>query len=161
MNNKIINCPRCLGKGFVNKEDIKRLRREFFWIEGPHCAFCDGKKHVKYDFANRFNADDWYITSDLDKGKFQRYLNEDEEILNEIRHTEQYVYYFGNYIMEHHVSRGLSKEKVIASLARELQIEIADIREDVDGMIEQIKTNILNVKPSVKDVDINIENSPF
>jgi len=46
--------------------------------------------------------------------------------------------------MKHHVSRGLSKEKVIASLARELQIEIADIREDVDGMIEQIKTNIIN-----------------
>ena len=25
MNTKIIDCPRCLGKGFVNKEDIKRL----------------------------------------------------------------------------------------------------------------------------------------
>ena len=144
MNNTIIDCPRCLSKGFVNKEDIKRLRREFFWIEGPHCAFCDGKKHVKYDFANKFNADDWYITSDMDKDKFQRYLNQDDEIINEIRHTEKYIYYIGNYIMEHHVSKGISKEKVLASLAMEMQTKIDDIREDVDGMIEQIKTNIID-----------------
>ena len=58
--------------------------------------------------------------------------------------AQKYIYYIGNYIMEHHVSKGISKEKVLASLAMEMQIKIDDIREDVDGMIEQIKTNIID-----------------
>ena len=69
MSNKrsdyLIDCPRCLGKGHVDLQDIKRLRRELFWEPGPHCAYCDGKKVVELEFATNINADDWFITSDV------------------------------------------------------------------------------------------------
>ena len=42
----LIDCPRCLGKGHVDLQDIKRLRRELFWEPGPHCAYCDGNKDL-------------------------------------------------------------------------------------------------------------------
>lgn len=37
----IITCPRCLGKGIVDNDDIKRLLMEHNWTPG-HCLYCDG-----------------------------------------------------------------------------------------------------------------------
>ena len=144
MSKKIIDCPRCLGKGNVNKEDIKRLRREFFWIADGSCAFCDGKKTVKLDFAKRFNADDWYISSDLDKEDYEKYISRDQEILDWVKHTEQQQYFLAKFVMDHHISRGLSQEKVLDLLSKELQVPKSEIKESLDGMISLIKENILN-----------------
>lgn len=144
MSKKIIDCPRCLGKGSVNKEDIKRLKREFFWIEGPHCAFCDGQKTVQLDFAKRFNADDWYISSDLDKEEYEKYISGDKEMLDWVRHTERQIYFLGHFVMDHHISRGLSKEKVLDLYSKELQVPNSEMKESLDEMISQIKENILN-----------------
>lgn len=138
-----IDCPRCLGKGEVNKEDIKRLKREFFWSEG-HCAFCDGQKTVQLDFAKRFNADDWYISFDMDKEEYEKYISGDKEMLSWVRHTEKQIYFIGSFIMDHHISRGLSKEKVLDLLSKELQVPNSEIKESLDEMINLIKDNIIN-----------------
>jgi hypothetical protein len=42
---KEIKCPRCLGKGEVDWEDIKRLNRLNDWDPGP-CAYCDQEGKV-------------------------------------------------------------------------------------------------------------------
>lgn len=143
MSKKIIDCPRCLGKGNVDKEDIKRLRREFFWTDGI-CAFCDGKKTVKMDFAKRFNADDWYISSDLHKEDYDKYISGDQEMVDWVKHTEQQHYFLAQFVMDHHISRGLSQEKVLDLLSKELQVPNSDLKESLDGMISLIKENILN-----------------
>jgi len=41
-NKDRIQCPRCLGKGHVDWDDIKRLDKELKWIPGS-CAYCNGK----------------------------------------------------------------------------------------------------------------------
>lgn len=37
----IITCPRCLGKGTVEAEDIERLSMKLFWEPGE-CQYCEG-----------------------------------------------------------------------------------------------------------------------
>lgn len=44
-NKKTMICPRCLGKGFVDLNDIKRLGKEEDWIQGC-CKYCDGNGEV-------------------------------------------------------------------------------------------------------------------
>jgi len=44
----IVTCPRCLGDGYVNDEDIKRLHTTLYWTPGD-CLYCSsiGKVNVK------------------------------------------------------------------------------------------------------------------
>lgn len=42
---KTMTCPRCIGKGFVDLNDIKRLGKEEDWIQGC-CKYCDGNGEV-------------------------------------------------------------------------------------------------------------------
>lgn len=39
-------CPRCVGKGFVDESDIKRLGREGRWTSSK-CGFCNGTGYVE------------------------------------------------------------------------------------------------------------------
>ena len=41
-----MKCPRCLGKGFVDNIDIKRLGMEAKWAPG-HCRYCDSSGVVE------------------------------------------------------------------------------------------------------------------
>ncbi len=38
-------CPRCVGKGFVDENDIKRLKSGYNWTSGV-CGFCKGTGYV-------------------------------------------------------------------------------------------------------------------
>lgn len=146
MKIKIIDCPRCLGKGHVDKQDIKRLRREFYWIEGPHCAYCDGKKYVSLDFASKVNADEWFLCSDGNKEEMQKFINGDEEVISSVRQTEKHINYVGKYLMDNYINRGINKEKIIKQLSMDLKFPESEIKPFIQEMIEQIKTNILNNK---------------
>jgi hypothetical protein len=44
--NQNMICPRCLGKGFVDLNDIKRLGMETRWEQGA-CPYCGGQGNVK------------------------------------------------------------------------------------------------------------------
>ena len=47
-------CPRCLGKGFVDLYDIKRLDREDVWGQG-YCRYCDAEGFVERGKPKRIN----------------------------------------------------------------------------------------------------------
>ena len=47
-------CPRCVGKGFVDKNDITRLGMEGSWSQG-YCRYCDGKGKVDVGKTKRIN----------------------------------------------------------------------------------------------------------
>jgi hypothetical protein len=44
--NQNMICPRCLGKGFVDLNDIKRLGMEKDWEQG-YCQYCSGQGDVE------------------------------------------------------------------------------------------------------------------
>ena len=47
-------CPRCVGKGFVDKNDITRLGMEGSWSQG-YCRYCDGKGKVDVGKTKKIN----------------------------------------------------------------------------------------------------------
>jgi hypothetical protein len=53
----IHECPRCLGKGYVDIKDIKRLKRELEWRPGP-CAYCDGTGKIDNEMLESTNLDE-------------------------------------------------------------------------------------------------------
>jgi hypothetical protein len=99
---------------------------------------------VNFDFANKVNADEWFLTSDVDQQKIQRFLNGDQEIINSVRQHEDYINYLANYLMENYVSRGVNKDTIIERLCVELQSTKSEIKPIVNGLIEQIKINLLD-----------------
>lgn len=77
-NNNKIDCPRCLGKGEVNSDDIKRLKKELKWLPGP-CAYCSGKGKVSSDLQSKVAVDTTYLTSDLSHEERKQLLANDED----------------------------------------------------------------------------------
>ena len=69
----IITCPRCLGKGEVDIEDIQRLLMEEYWSPGD-CGYCEGvgKVNIKKFDTNEVVEIDFgtvmgdYISDKLD-----------------------------------------------------------------------------------------------
>ena len=59
-----ITCPRCLGKGHVDEDDIIRLNRQGKWRPGA-CAYCSGSGKVDNELLSRVPADARYLTTNL------------------------------------------------------------------------------------------------
>jgi len=47
-------CPRCMGKGFVDLNDIRRLDRQLEWGLG-YCRYCDGQGFVERGKTKKIN----------------------------------------------------------------------------------------------------------
>ena len=77
---KLVECPRCLGKGHVDLEDIKRLKKELFWSPGK-CAYCKGRGRVHPDTIEKLSVDIEYLTVELTDWERQKLLNGDETAL--------------------------------------------------------------------------------
>ena len=58
-SNGVILCPRCLGKGNVDEEDIYRLEQKDFWLPGE-CKYCEGVGKINIKRLN-LNKKLWRI----------------------------------------------------------------------------------------------------
>lgn len=76
----MVDCPRCLGKGNVDLEDIKRLKKELFWRPGK-CAYCNGIGKVPPGRIENLRADFEYLTTDLPSWERHKVINGDEDAL--------------------------------------------------------------------------------
>lgn len=54
-------CPRCLGKGFVDNNDIERLDKKLVWNPGK-CAYCNGLGKVHIETIAMIPANLSYLT---------------------------------------------------------------------------------------------------
>lgn len=63
-----VACPRCLGKGHVDINDIKRLGQELRWAPAK-CAYCNGAGRVAVNMIGKVAADEAYLTVDLPPGE--------------------------------------------------------------------------------------------
>lgn len=76
----MVDCPRCLGKGKVDLEDIKRLKKELFWRPGK-CAYCNGIGKVPPGRIKKLSADFEYLTVDLLSSERYKVINGDADAL--------------------------------------------------------------------------------
>ena len=59
-----VECPRCLGKGYVDSNDIKRLGMESAWTPGE-CAYCGGTGRVDPKTISKVAVNENYLTNEL------------------------------------------------------------------------------------------------
>src|ERR1700754_4488389 len=59
-----LTCPRCLGKGHVDKADIIRLKQQGKWLPGS-CAYCTGSGIVSMELLTKVAVDDTFLTNNL------------------------------------------------------------------------------------------------
>lgn len=143
MKKKDIDCPRCLGKGYIDKNDIKRLRREYFWNPGK-CAFCKEKKKVQLSFATKINADDWFICINTNENELEKYIARDKSMVDHVNHCEKQIYHMGDFIMYNHIGRGISEQKVLELFIEETKTKKSDIQKQFLDIIKLIKENIID-----------------
>ena len=97
-NPRKIECPRCLGKGDVEWEDIKRLGKELKWMPGT-CAYCMGSGKVKPNIQDKIPVDMTYLTTNISDAEKDRLLTHDEGAHDRARHMEMNL---DNFIKEVH-----------------------------------------------------------
>ena len=86
----MVDCPRCLGKGKVDLEDIKRLKKELFWGPGK-CAYCNGIGKVPPDSIEKIGADFEYLTTDLPSWERHKVINGDRDALNRANEFKEVI----------------------------------------------------------------------
>ncbi len=59
-----VECPRCLGKGVVEKEDIIRLDRVLHWAPDS-CAYCQGQGKVSTEMVEMVPPGLSYLSTNL------------------------------------------------------------------------------------------------
>ncbi len=87
---KKIDCPRCLGKGHVDWDDIKRLKKELKWMTGP-CAYCEGKGKISAELPSKIAVDATYLTTDLSSKERQKLITKDEAAIKRAKEFELHI----------------------------------------------------------------------
>lgn len=84
---KKITCTRCLGKGFIDKKDIKRLSRGLNrvseWEENSDCRFCNGEGKITEKFASKHNPDSGEFPNVVDYSGLINFMKLTEEEKND------------------------------------------------------------------------------
>ena len=88
-----VECPRCLGKGNVDGDDIKRLGQELRWIPGK-CAYCNGKGRVAPKKVSKVKPDNAYLTTSIGQDERKRLFEGDEGALQRAKWLDAQVNIF-------------------------------------------------------------------
>lgn len=96
-----IDCPRCLGKGHVTWEDIKRMNRELKWSPGS-CAYCNSTGKVYPDIVERIPIETTYLTTDISAKEARKLQNGDKDALERAEKLELDIDNFIYEIMDLH-----------------------------------------------------------
>ncbi|RFS20533.1 hypothetical protein DVR12_18375 [Chitinophaga silvatica] len=102
----LIECPRCLGKGQVDQDDIKRLGNELRWRPG-RCAYCTGTGKVEAEMLDKVAVDEAYLTTTISSIERKKLINGD---LDAIKRGEMFAETMDNFIEE--ITRLYFEEKM-------------------------------------------------
>jgi folate-binding Fe-S cluster repair protein YgfZ len=83
-NKTFIQCPRCLGKGHVDMDDIKRLGKELSWMP-DRCAYCNGTGEVESNMVTKVAVDEAYLTTDLSHSERKRVIDGNREAIERMK----------------------------------------------------------------------------
>jgi hypothetical protein len=106
-SNNTKECPRCLGKGNVDWDDIKRLNQELKWIPGK-CAYCNGKGTVENSIENNVPVDASYLVLNLEEAERKKILEGDHDAIERGKLHENSVDNFINQIAYLYFEGGLT-----------------------------------------------------
>lgn len=128
----MVECPRCLGKGKVDMDDIKRLKKEIFWLPGK-CAYCNGIGKVPPNRIENVRVDLEYLTTGLPSWERHRVLTKDSYALQ--RADEHKKFY----------------EKIAADIVHMYFVENKETDQIVDYVIKVVE-GMFNSKVEKKEI---------
>lgn len=110
-NDSLKQCPRCLGKGFVDDEDIKRLKQELKWIPGT-CAYCNGTGQVDKDIEDNIAVDAPFLVMNVPELERNRMISGHPDAIEQGIRTDEEHEYFIKQICYLHFVGGLSSTQI-------------------------------------------------
>jgi hypothetical protein len=122
-----VECPRCLGKGHVDMNDIKRLGQELRWKPG-RCAFCNGFGRVDPDVLGKVAVNEGYLTTNLSNADRKQLFNGDERALEKMWEHNSKMDSFILEVRRAHVDEGLSAEQITESLIKSNPVVLFKMR---------------------------------
>ena len=110
-NTTNISCPRCLGKGHVDEDDLKRLKKELHWRTGS-CAYCNGDGKVSSKMIKNLPADTLYLTTDLNPTERKKLFNNDPDAMERAHYFSKNALDFIKQVKYLHTTAGLSSHLI-------------------------------------------------
>jgi hypothetical protein len=144
-----IECPRCLGKGHVDWDDIKRLNQQLKWKPGK-CAYCDGIGKINSKLLSKVSVDNSYLTTDLTKDEKMRLLDKDEGALKRAKENDNQRNNFIKQISFLHFKGGMN-----STLIAEFYLIPNEDSENNSGSPEQEKVDLIEYIDSVIEINRN------
>lgn len=106
-----IECPRCLGKTFVDWDDIHRMNKALKWTPAP-CAYCLGTGKVDKEMPAKVAIDYTYLTIDLPESEMEKIKEGDTEILEKGRLHELFLDDLIKYAENHFLHNQMDAESI-------------------------------------------------
>ena len=134
-----LECPRCLGKGKVDWEDIRRLNKQLKWQPGK-CAYCNGHGKVTTETLSKISVDNTYLTINLNIFEKKKLKNGDNETLERAEIYDLFLNDIINYIEHKYLIEHLDVETIAdLYLTTEHKSKIFSIkRDDLINYIEKV-----------------------
>ncbi|SHF76783.1 hypothetical protein [Flavobacterium defluvii] len=138
-------CPRCLGKGFVDWDDIRRLNKVLKWVPAP-CAYCNGSGKTTKEMLANVPVDMTYLTIDLPESEIEKIKNGDIETLEKGKQKELFLENLIKYVQDHYLNKNMTAED-IAELYLRTESENAQFSIERQNLIQYIR-QIIELKKS-------------
>jgi hypothetical protein len=110
-NRVLKECPRCLGKGHVDWNDIKRLDQELKWIPGA-CAYCNGRGKVDDKIESNVPVDASYLVINLPEADRKKIINGHPDALELGKQFDEQFDSFIDQIVLMHFDKGLDSSQI-------------------------------------------------
>lgn len=93
----MVECPRCLGKGHVDKADIIRLEKQLYWAPGS-CAYCKKTGKVDASQVSKIAVDELYLTKERTNRERKKIINKDQKAVVKAQKQKQLIDDYIDYI---------------------------------------------------------------
>jgi len=110
-------CPRCLGKGNVDWEDIKRLKKELKWLPAK-CAYCNGVGKIHSTNASKSLAENTYLSIDLTNSERNKLLKSKDDALNRSKLYDEFLDEMIMEIEHYYFVDKMSIEEIVEELSK-------------------------------------------
>ncbi|AWK04471.1 hypothetical protein HYN56_09580 [Flavobacterium crocinum] len=144
-NRSAVTCPRCLGKGFVDWEDIIRLKRQLKWVPAP-CAYCNATGKAEKEMLSKVAVDCMYLTIDLPESEIEKIKNGDQETIEKGNQRERFVDQLIQFAEQHYLNQNMDAES-IANLYLSTEQENAVFSVTKEELIKYVE-GVINLKRS-------------
>lgn len=140
-----IKCPRCLGKGFVDAEDIIRLNRQLKWTPAP-CAYCNASGRVEKEMLSKVAVDCMYLTIDLPESVMEKIKEGDQETIEKGKQRELFIDTLIQFAEHHYLTQKMDAES-IANLYLKTEAETATFTVNKPDLIKYVQ-GVIDLKKS-------------